>query len=68
MTKKDFEAIAAVLKDAMPAEPKHFVGTDAYESRGREVMWRRVVLDMARLCERQSARFDRERFLTACGL
>lgn len=54
MTKKHFEALAAIVND------NRFDGSrkEACES---------IARDMADLFAEENPRFDRERFLTACG-
>lgn len=65
MTKKDFEAIAAILAVSKPVahEP---IKPGSYEA-GRAYMWAFTVQKMADMCERQSPRFRRDLFYKACG-
>lgn len=57
MTKKDFEAIADVLDDTRPA----FKGNDMDR-------WEHMALVFASMLASTNPRFDRARFLKACGL
>ena len=58
MTKKDYIAFADALKRERPAD--HW---DA----NKHVQWNLDVRAIAAVLARDNARFDRERFLTACG-
>ena len=62
MTRKDFEAIAAVLDQTRPPDLR-----DEY-TMGRCVGWKEVVSGFASMLVHHNPRFDRARFLTACGL
>ena len=57
MSKKHFKAIAEVFKSEM-----------ASASPSEDAVLRRLAGEMARICAATNANFDRERFLTACGL
>lgn len=62
MTKKDFEAIASAMKDAREAsDPRDFSVTHhrVFDSLSRSV---------ADVCARQNPKFQRLRFLAACGV
>ena len=60
MTRKDFELIAAVLKDAEPwvkdCRPPH-----------REIIGE-LSKNFASMCAAQNPRFNRAKFLAACGV
>jgi hypothetical protein len=66
MTRKDFVAIAAVLKTTKP-----FVGK-AHNSKPIHAQWRQMVDKFADMCAAQYrgsyGGFDRGRFLAACGV
>lgn len=55
MTKRHFQAIAAVLKEREPSDPI-----------ARET-WDQIVLDLAQCLSHFNNEFDRGRFLAACG-
>lgn len=64
MTKKDFVAIAGAIKDArdalvVPGHPLPPQTTQIFDSLSRS---------LANVCETTNARFDRRRFLSACGV
>ena len=61
MTKKDFELIARTLRDCMPAI------SGSARCLAQEETWREVVNEMARALHSTNLRFDRVRFLKACG-
>lgn len=56
MTRKHFQALAAMLKQAKPIG----AGMDRY-------CWHRLCHQLADFCQSQNARFDRAKFLEACG-
>lgn len=56
MTRNDFELLARSLAETQPAEP----GQDGGQ-------WYRDCNAIASLCAAQNSRFDRHRFLAACG-
>jgi len=55
MSKKHFKEFAETLKHARPDHP------EALKT------WKRITEDIARDCRQFNPRFDRERFLDACG-
>lgn len=57
MTRKDFELIAASLQESKPQE-----GIEA------TLQWEQTCTRLANALQNAHARFDRERFLTACGI
>ena len=57
MTKKDFIALAAALKHTKPSP---YVG----EYR----MWRDCVIAVLEVCAKDNAKFDRWKFINACGV
>lgn len=61
MTRKDFEAIARIL-NAEANQPMYVDLPDCREA------VRDVAVQMAAYFNVENPRFDRERFLTACGL
>ncbi len=62
MTRKDFQAIADVLKDLKPAKTED-IGT-GYTAEFR--MWQNTVKEFTNMCAGQNGRFDRDRFQRAC--
>ena len=62
MTRQHFAAIAAVLLKERPDRD----GTPW--ANGARDEWSTIVLAMAALCQSQNPRFDRARFLAACGM
>lgn len=66
MTRKDYIAIAAAIKDAMQ--------TEAYEDArlaapsGASYFAFHVAVNIARVLAADNSRFDRDRFLVACGV
>lgn len=65
MSKKHFEALAAALAVAAP----HKVGPfDDHVDRAYRGQWCEDVSAVADVCEKFSPRFDRARFLAACGV
>lgn len=53
MTKKDYELIASVINKTFPL----------LDEQKRKLVW-----DMADELEEQNSKFDRKKFLTACGI
>lgn len=74
MTKKDFEAVAAVIKDRRiffqliaapsPAENIDPTGFDL----GLALAIDHVAFELAKAFEQNNPHFDRARFLAACGI
>ncbi len=62
MTKKDFNELAAQLA-IVKAEIQNGLRPDI-----QETAWRKCVMAVMLACKATSANFDRNRFLTACGL
>ncbi len=63
MSKKDFKAIAKILNGGcMQAKPEHSFGSN------ETVLSTIVIDDMADYLANTNPRFDRERFLAACGV
>lgn len=58
MTQKHFEAIAAAFDARRP---------DARIHPAARVQWNTDVLGIAEVCEQANTRFNRARFLAACG-
>lgn len=62
MSKKDYEAIARAIKDARPfPSPRHEIAI------ANDII-NNVANNLAEECERANPRFDRARFLRACGV
>lgn len=57
MTRKDFEAIAAVLRDHIPVQGEAV-----------DITYLDTAVDLADYFETQNPLFDRARFMSACGL
>lgn len=64
MTRKDFQAIADVLKDNHPGETVYF---HAMMNTGAAYHWEKMVIAFGDMCASQNSRFDRGRFENACG-
>lgn len=67
MQKRHFQALAAGLLEQRP----HPIVWGEPESAGFKTalaMWRACVDAVADVCKKENGRFDRERFLLACGL
>lgn len=70
MTKKDYELIAGALSIAKPAEhnyPSEITDIDTYRA-GRRHQWVNTCKTMADVLETTNTRFDRSKFITACGV
>lgn len=63
MTRKNYNLIADALLAAKPCHQKH----DAYEREAIQA-WSTTVTILANRIEEAEPNFDRERFVTACGL
>ncbi len=62
MTRKDYVLISAVLRAERPERD----GTKWAD--GARDLWSTTVLNMARALAKDSPRFDKDRFLKACGM
>jgi hypothetical protein len=65
MTRKDFVALAEAIRDcrnaliaSSPETSRHLI----------HQITRSMALDVAKVCAGQNARFDKSRFLEACGM
>lgn len=67
MTRKDYIAIARVLKNEQPCTLDEYSNVSA-QQRGCYDEWGTVCIAMASMLQLDNARFDRERFLAACGV
>lgn len=63
MTRKDYELIAAAIKEAKPLLPP----VADYAETTRQLGWQTTAHAVAEALARDNPRFDRERFLAACG-
>lgn len=66
MTRKDYEVIAAVLKELRRSRPYSDEGMDEPET--RPAVLADVALHLSIIFKEDNARFDRTRFLKACGV
>ena len=65
MTRKDFVALAEAIRDSQNA----LVASLPSETRPLVLeSLRSMALEIAAVCQRQNARFDRNRFLQTCGM
>lgn len=62
MTKKDFEAVASIIRQNLP------ILTDNEYDRGRRDAVDNVADDLADYFKSENPHFHRGRFLTSCGL
>lgn len=66
MTRKHFEALAAMLNSLKPVTmPK---GATAEEFLGMDTQWRKHVRAMANFCATHNGQFNKDRFYAACGM
>lgn len=72
MTKTDFETVAAVLHGVMDAtvacQGPTDNNADKWYDAGRNSAVMAVAVDLAVKFEENNPRFDRQKFLTACGV
>lgn len=68
MTKKDFEAIASALKDGREALRSAEDDADAATERMRSQVFDSMSRSLADVCAKTNPRFNRSRFLAACGV
>lgn len=61
MTKKDYVAIAAVIRDVR-------TGPIAAKNTAARLVLHRVALEVSAVCAADNDRFDEDRFLQACGV
>jgi hypothetical protein len=62
MSKKDYEKFAQIFLDTKPPRPPHAPDF------GRYTVWFSVLIRMTDVFKDDNPRFDRNRFLEACGL
>ena len=66
MTAKHFEKLATVIKDQVEATQRAYsvswMNSDEY------LLLEEIASDLADVCEGENGLFDRDRFLTACGV
>ncbi len=68
MTKRQFMDLAANLYRLKPSgENKYATQTAKSIAKGRMDQWLEMARGMADFCSEQNRRFDRKRFLVACG-
>ena len=63
MTRKDYEAIARAVRYAKPLNPSQSLLSGIANS-----VLETVAINIAEVMEMDNPRFDRDRFLTACGV
>jgi hypothetical protein len=70
LSKKDYERIAFVIREAreLKAPAGGGVVAESYWINGAEVISDAIAQDLATYFERDNPRFDRARFLKACGI
>lgn len=69
MSRKHFTDLASRLLSCKPhGENKHATARAKHIATGKMDQWREMVKEMASFCASQNSQFDRQRFLTACGL
>ena len=66
MTHQDFEKFAGVIDDHMGNMDR--IGLDDMEKSVVSTFLQSIAGDIADICESSNDRFDRDRFLKACGL
>ena len=65
MTRKDFVALAEAIKDSKDA----LIASLPEASRQQILrIYQGMANDIAKVCARQNAKFDKAKFLTACGM
>ena len=67
MTRKHFEAVAEIIRLSAPLEPALHENESIWID-GAKDMLGRVASDLADLFAQENPRFDREKFLRACGV
>ncbi len=65
MSRKDFVAIAAAIKSAFSTT--HDI-TDGDRKNSAQIAMREVACQISNACADSNPRFDRARFLSACGI
>lgn len=65
MTRKDFEALAEAIRDGQNA----LIASAPSGDRPLILqVFRSMAIDIAKVCATQNAKFDKSRFLQACGM
>jgi len=64
ITKKDFKTVAGIIRDSLPQDK---TSQNDYLCGKRDALWW-VADDLADYFTTQNPRFDRSRFIKACGL
>ena len=68
MSKKHFNALAAALRQTRDALNRDHQGDSPDHARDVHRAWRMTCRDVANVCAQTNPRFDRARFLAACGM
>jgi hypothetical protein len=69
MTRKDFEKIAAIIRANTPLAPnRRTLGGDAIEINIKRRTAQTIAYSLADMLAADNPRFDRAKFLKACGL
>lgn len=68
MTRRDYVLIAAILGQTKPAEGTGATSRDAWQDAGAFGAWLAVCRKFAACLALENPRFDRARFLRACGV
>ncbi len=66
LTKKDFEKIAEIFKKNNP-DPKNYDFNEQTLLQSNTYFLEKIILDFCKLFKEQNSRFDKEKFLKACG-
>ena len=66
MTRRHFNAIAAIIRETIEAAPLESLTND--EAGGRRIAACAIARDLATVCASTNPNFDRARFLSACGV
>ncbi len=68
MTRKDYVLISDALAAAKPEPHKEAEEAGEIATLAEEVAWRNCCLYVANALDHDSPRFDKDRFLKACGM
>lgn len=68
MSKKHFELVARILREQLSADPRADSRELAYANMGARAVLIATAEAFADAFAKENPRFDRDRFLTACGI